>query len=227
MLYLEAKLLKKVCWVSHTNVERLNLFHNDHIFLQKNILNTYPNFPPENWNDIKKVKVIKNDKINFVYVGSLSFETMYLKEFINWIHLNSKSYNLDIYSSSNLKYELNNYLLFENISNVKIYDEVNYFDLPKFLINYDYGLVLYKGHIPNYVYNVPNKVYEYLSCGLKVLYSNKILSINNFKKNHNITNIFEFDFEKPLFIPSTNHNCKQFYNFSDNIYFEKFLKNIL
>jgi hypothetical protein len=41
--------------------------------------------------------------------------------------------------------------------------------LPEELIKHDIGLVLYKGHIPNYVYNVPNKVFEYLDCGLSVL----------------------------------------------------------
>jgi hypothetical protein len=36
--------------------------------------------------------------------------------------------------------------------------------------------VLYKGHIPNYVYNVPNKVYEYLSCGLHVIVGAKLIT---------------------------------------------------
>ena len=203
------------------------MFHNDYNFLEYKLLNIYPNFPPANWKTLKNIKLYNKQTISFVYVGSLSFETMYLKEFISWISLNPKTYNFDIYTSSNIKQELNNILQFNNITNVKIYDEVNYFDLPKFLINYDYGVVLYKGHIPNYVYNVPNKVFEYLSCGLNVLYSNKLLSINNFKKINNINNIIDFDFENPLFIATTNINCKKFYNFSDNIYFEKLISNFL
>ena len=36
------------------------------------------------------------------------------------------------------------------------------------LKNYDIGVILYKGHISNYVYNAPNKLFEYLACGLDV-----------------------------------------------------------
>ena len=144
-------------------------------------------------------------------------ETIDIDAIKDWIKLNTEAL-LN-------QQELNNYLQFNNITNVKIYDEVNYFDLPKFLINYDYGVVLYKGHIPNYIYNVPNKVFEYLSCGLNVLYSNKLLSINNFKKINNINNIIDFDFENPLFLATTDINRKKFYNFSDNLYFEKLISN--
>jgi hypothetical protein len=60
---------------------------------------------------------------------------------------------------------------------------IDYYELPKELVKYDIGLVLYKGHIPNYVYNVPNKVYEYLACGLRVLTSNQLTSTVKLKHN--------------------------------------------
>ncbi len=47
---------------------------------------------------------------------------------------------------------------------------VNYNELPEILKQYDIGILLYKGHIPNYVFNAPNKLFEYLACGLDVWY---------------------------------------------------------
>jgi hypothetical protein len=71
---------------------------------------------------------------------------------------------------------------------------VNYFKLPKVLVNYDMGLTLYKGHIPNYVFNVPNKVTEYLVCGLPVAYSKELISTQKFITEYQIANCVELDF---------------------------------
>jgi hypothetical protein len=45
---------------------------------------------------------------------------------------------------------------------------VEYERLPEILPAYHVGIILYKGHIPNYMYNSPNKLFEYLACGLDV-----------------------------------------------------------
>ena len=56
------------------------------------------------------------------------------------------------------------------------------------------GLTLYKGHIPNYVYNVPNKVMEYLVCGLPVAYSKELISTQKFITEYQIVNCLELNF---------------------------------
>jgi hypothetical protein len=53
---------------------------------------------------------------------------------------------------------------------------VDYYQLPMELVKFDVGLVLYKGTIPNHVYSVPNKVYEYLNCGLDVIIDQNIIT---------------------------------------------------
>lgn len=45
---------------------------------------------------------------------------------------------------------------------------INYSDLPGVIRAYDVGVILYNGHIANYVFNAPNKLFEYLACGLDV-----------------------------------------------------------
>ena len=51
---------------------------------------------------------------------------------------------------------------------VRFREAVNYYSLPEILGGYDIGVILYNGHIPNYIYNAPNKLFEYLDCGLDV-----------------------------------------------------------
>lgn len=84
---------------------------------------------------------------------------------------------------------------------------IDYYELPKELIKYDIGLVLYKGHIPNYIYNVPNKVYEYLACGLQVWYSKDLLTTD--KLNYNFNDI-ENDILIPSFLKILRNNKKHF-----------------
>ncbi len=52
---------------------------------------------------------------------------------------------------------------------------IPYADLPFTLSVYDVGVILYKGHIPNYIYNAPNKLFEYWSCGLDVWFPDKMI----------------------------------------------------
>ena len=54
--------------------------------------------------------------------------------------------------------------------NINFRGAISQSDFPLIISQYQIGLVLYKGHIPNYIYNAPNKLFEYLACGLDVWY---------------------------------------------------------
>ena len=65
---------------------------------------------------------------------------------------------MDIYSRDEIVEGFN--------EDVHWHDAIPFDDLAEVLPRYDVGLILYKGHIPNYVHNVPNKFWEYLAAGL-------------------------------------------------------------
>jgi hypothetical protein len=178
----EEKLLKK-CTISHTNTDRKDLFLKDNPNLKADRVAVYPNMPPPSWwTDFGKYKKPWNGgKIKLVYVGVLDIETMYLMEVLKWVKANSDELELTVFShqmNNKTKEIINSFVS----PNIKIKPSVNYYELPNELVKYDVGLVLYNGHIPNYVYNVPNKVYEYLNCGLQVIADNCLLSLK--KKNN-------------------------------------------
>jgi hypothetical protein len=189
---LEDRLLKKYpC--SQTNEDRKRLFLIDKPFLNSDLVEVRPNMPPKSWwNNYGQFKKKSADaKIRLVHVGACDNKTMYVKEVLDWVIANPEQLELTIISQQ-LDEHTKDLIARYDTTAIKLIAPVNYYELPKELVKYDVGLVLYKGHTPNYVYNVPNKVYEYLACGLGVLTSSQLTS--TVKLNHE--NITAVDFRK-------------------------------
>jgi hypothetical protein len=172
----EKELLKSIT-CSQTNEDRRALYLMDNPNLDPRNVSVYPNFPPKQWwSDYGQYKsYFKGGIIKLVYVGVLDSETMYLEEILTWVKSNSETLVLTLYSQQYSE-KTNALIIKHSAPNIFLKPAINYYELPQELVKYDVGLVLYKGHIPNYVYNVPNKVYEYLSCGLNVLVGPKLIS---------------------------------------------------
>ena len=100
---------------------------------------------------------------------------MYVKEVLDWVIANQEQLELTIISQQ-LDEHTKDLIARYDKTAIKLIAPVNYYELPKELVKYDIGLVLYKGVIDNHKFSVPNKVYEYLACGLNVLTSNQLTS---------------------------------------------------
>jgi hypothetical protein len=178
---LEDNLLKKYnC--SHTNEDRKFLFLQDKSFLKSEQVKVRPNLPPKSWwNQFGKYKTRSTgNKLKIVYLGACDKNTMYVQEVIDWLAKNPEKLELTIISQE-LNQETRKMIDDCQTTNVRLMPPIDYFELPTELVKYDVGLVMYKGHIPNFVFNVPNKVYEYLACGLKVYCSQELSSTANLK----------------------------------------------
>lgn len=211
LLNLEGRLLKKHT-SSQTNEDRKVLFLLDNPQIHSKKVLVFPNLPPENWwLKYGQVKTPwKGGKIKLVHVGVLDADTMFLEEILIWVHQNINDIDLTIFSqsiSSSAKQILSKY----QSPNIHVEEPIYYYDLPAKLTQFDIGIVLYKGHIPNYVYNVPNKVFEYLSCGLLVLSSIVLISVQKLNNNKVVLK----DFEKIDF--SLLGEMKLLLNNSDNV----------
>ncbi len=171
---LEDQLLKNYT-CSQTNEDRKRLFLKDKPFMKPAQVEVRPNMPPKSWwNKFGQFKKPSSyGKIRLVHVGACDNKTMYIKEVLDWVQSNQDTLELT-FISQQLDDSTKALILSYNYPTICIKAPVNYYELPQELMKYDVGLVLYKGHIPNYVYNVPNKVYEYLACGLKVLCDNSL-----------------------------------------------------
>ena len=204
---LEDQLLRKhQC--SHTNEDRKRLFLKDKPFLKSENVEVSPNMPPKSWwiqfGQFKKTNT--DGKIRLVHVGAADHKTMYIKEVLEWAKENSKKIELT-FISQQLEKETKQLILNYCSSSISILNPIDYYDLPEELIKYDIGLVLYNGYIPNHIYSVPNKVYEYLACGLQVWYSKDLLTTDNlnYKSNDN-----ENDILIPSFLKILRNNKKHF-----------------
>jgi len=161
----EKKLYPKASWVSHTNIYRMQKFVADLQLVTINNQQVLPNYPPKSWET--KPKLIINMPVKIIYVGALSLDTMYVKEFAVWVKQQNGKVVWDIFST-NITGAAMSYLDSLASSWINIKSGVPYHELPAIIKKYAVGVVLYNGHIANYINNAPNKLFEYLASGLDV-----------------------------------------------------------
>jgi hypothetical protein len=87
--------------------------------------------------------------------------------------------------------------------------------------------VLYTGHIPNYIYNIPNKVFEYLVCGLEVWYSNDLITTAKFQEDNKIENLKAVSFKELTGIQKSKGSLPfLIYSFESKIIFEYLVNDL-
>lgn len=212
---IEKKLFLNCDWVSQTNEDRLNFFLEDYPSIKNERTFSAPNLPPTDWYSysLKNKSKIETPPLKLVHIGALSLKTMYLKEMVEWVIVQEGKFIIDFYTD-NITDDAVNYLKLIDSRYVSLFESINYFKLPEVLIIYDIGLTLYNGYIPNHIYSVPNKVYEYLACGLQVWYSKDLLTTDSLNNNPNDIedNTLIPSFLKVLYFKNNNSHDKIFVN---------------
>ena len=217
-------LYKKATWISQTNTDRIQMFASDHPKLPSGILKVVPNYPPKDW--LRHTNLIKPDGhtlIKTVYVGSLSLKDTFIKEYCDWVLKQKGKVYFHIYAY-NLHDDTILYLKSLNTNYIVYYTKgVEYNKMPALLADYDIGLILYKAHTKNYKYNAPNKLFEYLVCGLKVFYPDVMLGI----KSHLTENITPLNFKNMTSIDTLVPNFKTSVTSATNYTAEEAFKELL
>jgi hypothetical protein len=189
----EAWLYPHTAWVSHTNEWRLKQFLRDIAPVVIPNTQVLPNYPPKSWSINRSAEIKLPVKV--VYVGALSLQTMYVKEFIEFVIAQSGKIIFDLFCY-NIDEETKRYVMSQNEKLIRIKTGVNYNELSMVLCGYDVGVVLYKGHIDNYIYNAPNKLFEYYTCGLDVWFPEIMKGSLPYLTNNSYPKIIALDFEK-------------------------------
>jgi hypothetical protein len=217
---LEKKIYPRTEGISQTNAYRIQLFKQDNAGITLPEMYSLPNYPPAAWQEFRRgpgepgasaatepaastatepaaaasAATAPASSIKVVYVGALSLETMYVREFAQWVIAQHGRVSWDVYSD-NFTPEAAEYLRTAGKDSIAFKAGVEYFDLPKILMGYDVGVVLYKGHIPNYIYNAPNKLFEYLACGLDVWFPKVMLGALDLVTHETFPKVVPLDFE--------------------------------
>ncbi|MFC1795956.1 hypothetical protein ACFL1V_02530 [Pseudomonadota bacterium] len=176
-------LFQRAVWISQTNMDRLRLAKRDNPDISSSVWNILPNYPPQTWAERTPARFQQamRSPLRLIYVGSASFEDTYIEEIVRWAAAFPEQVELHV-CGYNVAPDVWDWLAKEQFANVS-YDARGYVyeDLPSVLETFDIGLVLYKGNTTNFIYNVPNKVFEYLQCGLDVWYPVEMAAIRNFQ----------------------------------------------
>ncbi|MFC1694692.1 hypothetical protein ACFL1C_00985 [Pseudomonadota bacterium] len=178
----QSYLFRRATWISQTNEDRLRMAIKEYKGDSLASWQLLPNYPPQRWvkNCMRSHNPMTSTPVRFIYVGSASFEDTYIEEIVRWVAAQSGEITLHI-CGYNIAEDIWAWLEQERFLNITFSrNGVSYFELPGLLISYDVGLVLYKGNTNNFIYNVPNKVFEYLACGLQVWYPSEMLSTRKF-----------------------------------------------
>jgi hypothetical protein len=189
-------LYPRAVWISQTNEDRLNFFYKDHPNLKKEILKVMPNYPPKEWVSHTTYQIPQFPKIplRIIYIGSLSFQSTYLKEFCEWIIYQKGKIRFDIYSY-NLQKDVIQYLTHLSCPFINFFNEgIEYRKQPTILANYHVGMILYKPHNINFIYNAPNKLFEYLICNLDVWYPKELEGPKPYNRSDSYPKVMSLDF---------------------------------
>jgi len=189
-------LYRKASWISQTNEKRVELFLRDCPEVDKNIVKVMPNYPPKSWQTIVKQQPTKTKPLKCIYLGSVALKDSYIQEFCDWIINQQDQVTLDIYSY-NITKDTVEFLLNIEEESIQLFDSgVPYQEIPDVLGKYQIGLILHKGDTLNYVYNAPNKLFEYLACGLDVWFPKAMEGIYPYERHDALPKVISVDFTK-------------------------------
>ncbi len=172
-------LFRRAAWISHTNPERCELFLRDCPIVSRAVVKALPNLPPMAWCHAAKAAELRSAApIRLIYVGAVSLHDTYIAEIIDWLRaLPPQQVTLDLYIS-NYDEKTAAFLRENTLPGVRIHlGGLPYAELPRVLAEGHLGLIIYKCTTVNYIYNAPNKLFEYLACGLNVLYPEQMLGV--------------------------------------------------
>lgn len=189
-------LYKKAYWISHTNHFRIKLFLGDYKKVNPQLMKELPNFPPQSWIVPSSIanERMRATPYRMVQLGSISTKHMYARELFDWVQKMNGLFLLDIYSFTTQP-DVATYLQKLNSPYIQIKGSINYGEIPEVLLDYDIGVVLYKAHSENFIYNASNKVFEYLALGLDVWISKVMLGSAPYLRSDSYPKVSFVDFE--------------------------------
>lgn len=192
----EKHLFKTAEWISHTNSERMALFLKDNPSLDKRVCRIMPNYPSREWAFIPNRKKTIDQVCKLVYVGSFgSFEDLYIKEFLTWIKQNTGTISLDIYSFK-VPAHVVAFIAELDAKNIELKGAVNYDSLPLVLKQYNVGIIMYKATSLNVKHSEPNKLFEYLGCGLDVWFPEEMLGCYEYIHSESYPKVIKINFRE-------------------------------
>ncbi len=187
-------------------------------------------FPPANA-ELWKKTIMSCFSINKMFNTPLPL-LKEIKEFCEWVIGQKGKIKFDVYSF-NMHQNTKEYLSKLNNENIQFFPEgIFYHDIPKKLINYDIGLILYKCNNLNYVFNAPNKLFEYLACNLDIWFPTEMKGAYEYVRSGSSPQILNLDFQNlnqynvEELVSTKGTTYKEDNYFCENIY-SRYLKFVI
>lgn len=184
-------------WISQTNEDRVRLFLSDLPAVDASKLHAVPNLPPQDW-ILPGVRREISHPVRMIYAGAVSFADTFIREFVEWVQATEQGTVVLTLMVNNCHEETRRWLESLHDDRITVNTQgVDYSALPALLAEHDVGVILYRGSTPNYVYNAPNKLFEYLICGLEVWYPSVMVGVDPYRREAVSPRVIPVDFSKP------------------------------
>jgi len=183
--------------ISHTNAERVQLFLKDNPGVDSSKLFSFPNYPPSFWGQHHRHIEHCGKPTRFVALGSFTLRGTYLGEFCSWVEEQGGAVELDIYSIY-LDEETREFLLHLSSAWIRFHPEgIPYDRIPSLFQEegFHVGLVLYRCNTLNMTHNAPNKLFEYLVCGLDVWFPSEMTGTAVYTTDRFYPKVLPVDFQ--------------------------------
>ena len=190
-------LYRRAVWISQTNADRLELLLRDYPFIDRSVTRVLPNYPPRFWvASVASQPKPPRPPLRCVHIGSVSLEDSYVREICAWVVSQKGAVTLDLYDYK-IPARTRQFLAGVEGDLIRCFDiGVPYAELPRLLPQYHVGLILHRGTTANYVYNAPNKLFEYLACGLDVWCPLEMLGVGPYLRHDAAPKVFSADFNR-------------------------------
>jgi hypothetical protein len=190
-------LYRRAEMISHTNQDRVRMFLEDLPSIDPAKMRAIPNFPAHDW--LSDLEPRQGDgPIRMIYVGAASFQDTFIREFVEWFGSQPPDSVTLTLMVNNTHPETREWLLGLREQNISVnVNGVPYSELPRVLREHDIGVILYRGTTRNYIYNAPNKLFEYLICGLDVWFPQVMVGIRSYADKPERPRVRAVDFAAP------------------------------
>jgi hypothetical protein len=123
-------------------------------------------------------------------------EGTYLRHLSEWVQEKTEEFLLDIYSYNYTK-DVETYFNNLQAPNIRFFPlGINYQNIPEVIGTYHVGLIIYASDYVNTVHCAPNKLFEYLACGLDVWFPEEMLGIYPYEQSDVYPKVVKVDFKK-------------------------------
>ncbi|MBI2257887.1 MAG: glycosyltransferase [Flavobacteriia bacterium] len=187
-LLIEESIFPKLKYIYTVNQSIQEIYQKKYNKVIKVIRNVSPIWNPQNIKSKKELGLPEDKPILILQGAGINIDRG-AEELVESM-INLPQYFLLIIGSGDVFKHIKNIVKTNNLNNVLIIDRLPYLEMMNYTFHADLGISLDKKTNLNYLYSLPNKVFDYIQAGTPILSSN-VIEVSNIINKYSIGTLIE------------------------------------